>query len=380
MKTQRCVAGLVVLFLLAGGRDLPGADDKKGQPAHQYEHGEIRIAAAEAAEPVRETFSLERALDYLDRGAIAWTREKNCVSCHTNGSYLLTRPALSDFAGAPDPEVRDFFASEVATFQKMDEARMMKGLTPSKIVYLALGLAEWDRHVTGSLSPETEAAIEVMFRAQSSDGSFRNLDCWPPLESSNYHSATAAAMAVAAAPGWIEGVETGASRKGFEKLKDYLREIEPPHDYGKVLLLWAEARLPGLVGRDRVDAFLQVLRDQQREDGGWSLRTFSAPEKWGGGNRAEKLRAEADFASPASDGHMTGLAVLVLRESGVAAEDPAVRRGVEWLLANQRESGRWWTRSLSTDKYHFITYSGTCYPLLALAKCGVLEAKVADSR
>ena len=53
---------------------------------------------------------------------------------------------------------------------------------------------------------------------------------------------------------------------------------------------------------------------------------------------------------------MTGLAVLVLREAGVPANDPRLQKGIQWLLANQRESGRWWTRSLNTDKAHYITY------------------------
>ena len=64
--------------------------------------------------------------------------------------------------------------------------------------------------------------------------------------------------------------------------------------------------------------------------------------------------------------------MLVLSEAGVPAKDKRLQKGVNWLLANQRESGRWWTRSLSTDKHHLITYSGTVYPLLALAKCGAL--------
>lgn len=352
-----------------------GADEKKkeGPPEHQYSHGEITVKAANAEEPVRAEFSLEHALDYLDRGALAWTRDRGCVSCHTNGSYMLTRPALIDVAGVPDGEVRDFFASEVPGFQKMTPERMRKGLTPTKIVYIAAGLAHWDAHVTKKLSVETRDAIQVMFRAQSEDGSFKNVDCWPPLESSDYHSATMAAMAVATAPGWMEEIESEEVSAGFEKLVDYLRMTDPPHDYGKVLLLWASARLDGLIGRNKQDTLVRMLQDHQREDGGWSLRTFSSPEKWGKGNRAEKLRAEPDFDDPASDGHMTGLAVLVLRECGVAAEDEGIQRGVAWLLANQRESGRWWTRSLSNDKYHFITYSGTCYPLLALAECGVLE-------
>ena len=69
---------------------------------------------------------------------------------------------------------------------------------------------------------------------------------------------------------------------------------------------------------------------------------------------------------------MTGLSVLVLRETGILTDDPRLRKAVRWLVSNQRQSGRWWTRSLNTDEYHYITYSGTCYPLLALAHCNAL--------
>ena len=50
---------------------------------------------------------------------------------------------------------------------------------------------------------------------------------------------------------------------------------------------------------------------------GWSIRSFAQPEEWGRGNRAERLRAEVDFGDPASDGHQTGLAVVVLSSAGV---------------------------------------------------------------
>jgi len=65
----------------------------------------------------------------------------------------------------------------------------------------------------------------------------------------------------------------------------------------------------------------------------------------------------------------------VLQKAGLTKEHPAVGQGLDWLRTNQRESGRWWTRSLNTDKFHFITYSGTCYPLLALAEAGEIRAQ-----
>jgi len=166
---------------------------------------------------------------------------------------------------------------------------------------------------------------------------------------------------------------------GVGKLKKYLRETKPPHDYARLLLLWTATRMPGLLDDSSRQELVSAVWKHQRKDGGWSVRTFAKPEEWGRGNRAEKLRSEPEYSNPESDGHMTGLAVIALRDAGVPADDPRIESAVKWLLSNQRESGRWWTRSLNTDRYHFITYSGTAYPLLALSKCGKLPARVETS-
>jgi squalene-hopene/tetraprenyl-beta-curcumene cyclase len=72
---------------------------------------------------------------------------------------------------------------------------------------------------------------------------------------------------------------------------------------------------------------------------------------------------------------MTGLAIVVLREAGVPAADERLRKGIAWLKSNQRASGRWWTRSLNTESWHFITYSGTAFPLLAMQMCEPTAAR-----
>ena len=176
-----------------------------------------------------------------------------------------------------------------------------------------------------------------------------------------------AAMAVGTAPGWLDSLaEDDEMRERVERLKTYLRETEVPHDYARVLQLWTSLRLEGILTSEQQQATVKLIRKHQRDDGGWSMRTFATPEQWGGGNRADKIRAEPDFKTPPSDGHMTGLSLLVLQAAGVSNDDAHMHRGLNWLRKNQRESGRWWTRSLNTDKWHFITYSGTAYPLLAL--------------
>ena len=59
---------------------------------------------------------------------------------------------------------------------------------------------------------------------------------------------------------------------------------------------------------------------------------------------------------------------MVLKHCAVSDNHPSLRRGLSWLETHQRESGRWWARSLNTDRYHFITYSATAFGLAALVK------------
>ena len=346
----------------------------------QYKSPDITIPAASAEEAVLKKFSLAKANDYLEKGAVAWARKRGCVTCHTTGTYMQIRPALTFVLGKPTDEIRELFTDELAKFKKLNPAALQKGTQPAEIIYTAAGLAEWDRHVIGKLSAETQTALELMFRIQQKNGTWGSVDLWPPFESSAFQEATVAAMAVAAAPGWRDGLKNKEALAGIASLQKYLRETEPPHDYGRVILLWAATRMPNLLPKERQQKLIKMLWSHQRGDGGWSIRTFSTPEKWGRGNRAAKLRAEPEFKNPPSDGHMTGLAILVLREAGVPARDARLQKAVQWLLTNQRASGRWWTRSLNTDKYHYITYSGTAYPLLALMKCGVIGKAGNESR
>ena len=345
------------------------------QPKPQYELGEIKVAAARADEPVLAEFSVDKALEHLEQGTTAWSTARNCISCHTNGTYMQIRPALTAHFGPPAAAQRDFYLGQLKSLKAIDRKELKKGTRPAQVIYLAAGLAEWDAHVTKSLSAETRDAIALMLDIQLASGTWGTLDCWPPFESDAYHEATVAAMAIGTAPGWLAELKDDKQKAAVQKLKDYLANTPPLHDYSRVLLLWASTRMPALVSQEQKAKLAEVLWSHQRPDGGWSIRNFAAPEAWGSGNRAKKLRDESDFSNPASDGHQTGLAVIVLRATGVDAKDPRLQRGVEWLKKNQRESGRWWTRSLNTDSWHYITYSGTAYPLMALAACGEIPVK-----
>jgi len=341
-------------------------------PNFQYKFGDIEIAKPSIDEAAIGTFSLNAALDYLDKGAVAWARDQKCVSCHTTGTYMLIRPQLMEKAGKPSQELFEFFQSELKRQQARPREQLRFGSRSEEVIYLAAGLAQWDAHVAGKLSPTTEQALALMLDLQFPSGTWRVKDCWAPMESSPFHAATIAALAVATAPGWLGTPQTPELKRSVERLKEYLRSDQAQNDYDRVSLLWAASRMPDLLTSDQRQHLVDLVLRLQRPDGGWALRSFSPPEKWGSGIRVDRLSKEPDYEHPPSDGHMTGLAVLVLREAGLPKDDRRIQSGVEWLRANQRKSGRWWTRSLNTDNWQFITYSGTAYPLLALSLCDAL--------
>jgi squalene-hopene/tetraprenyl-beta-curcumene cyclase len=352
------------------------AQDAPSTPLRsQYHHDELRIAGAYANEPRRDEFSAPLALAYLENGVKAWIGQKGCVSCHTPGSYMFTRPAMTSHFGKPSEEVHKFFLEELASLRELPRSEFQEGTTSAEVVYIATGLAEWDTHVRGELSSETDQALRFMFEVQQTNGAWHSLDCWPPFESSTYQEATMAIMAAATAPGWLTNKASADDElnQRVQKTMKFLQTTQPPHDYARVLLLWASARTKGLLSTDRRENLIQLIRSKQHSDGGWAMRDFAQPEEWGSGNRAEKLKSESTFATPPSDGHMTGLCALVLQETGSKSDDVILQNALRWLATNQRQSGRWWTRSLNTDKFHFITYSGTCYPLLALANSGAIK-------
>lgn len=357
------------------GSVAPGVTVGQSELLPQYRHNRIVVPAASADESLRDSLSVEGALAYVEDGAAAWNGANSCVACHTTGVYLGMRPLLTKSFGPPSDQIRQLFVSDLeeheqATNSDPDSAR--SGIRPAAVANIAWGLAEWDAQVTGLLSAETRRALSLMFRLQNDDGSFANEDCWPPFESSDYQAATVAAMAVATAPGWKNGSHDKATKVAINRLRKFLQTSTPPHTYARILLLRAALRWPELMDRTERRKLYADMFALRNADGGWSMRDFAEPEQWGAGGRAEKLRSEPEFEAPPSDAHMTALVMIAYLEAGMDRDDRLIRRGVAWLKSNQRVSGRWWTRSLNTDKSHYITYSASLYALVALERSGSL--------
>jgi len=123
----------------------------------------------------------------------------------------------------------------------------------------------------------------------------------------------------------------------------------------KGMLLWADAEGGmELAAADR-EAWIAELLSRQRDDGGWSMQALGPWPRRDGSDQLQE-----------SEAYSTAFCLWVLRRAGVDVEEPTVQRAASWLRGDQRESGRWFSRSQRVDKRHYLSHAATNMATMAL--------------
>ena len=355
-----------------------------------------------AADPDRKetksanSWDPKAAAAYLDRRQSWWMiwpksqrdHETFCVSCHTALPYALSRSALrtvlAEQASSPGEQrlldnvtKRVRLWKEVEPFYKDADRGPYKSVESrgTESVLNALILSSRDAQ-SGHLSNDARTALENMWAEQQTAGKQKGSWLWlrfnnEPWEAddSDYFGATLAAVAIAVAPGKY-GV-TPEIQTNVNLLREYLnREFAAQTTINRVLLLWAAAKLPGLLEPDRQKAIIGDLLEKQRADGGWSLSSLSGDWKRKDGTPQEMM----------SDGYATGLITFALQQAGISPEDDKLKRGLAWLTANQDpKEGSWTAYSLNKSKENhispetalFMNDAATSYAALSLSAASI---------
>ena len=357
---------------------------------------EFAVAAGAATDPAPArngappSWNPRAAAAYLD-GRLAWwshwpdaarDHATACVSCHTAVPYALARPALRTLLGEKDlaaPEravldgvvkrvriwrdVEPFYPDQTVGLPKSSESR------GTEAVLNALILAVRDARV-GTLADDTRQAFGNLWPLQFQTGELAGAWAWlnfhlEPWEATDspYYGATLAAIAVGSAPGGY--ASSPEILEPLNRLRGYLRRgAERESLFNRVMLLWASAKLPGLLEPAQRQAIVDAAASKQQEDGGWTTASLGS---W--------KRADGTAMEGASDGLATGLISLALQQIGTPATDARVRRGLAWLARHQdAASGMWWTPSVNAQRDpaantgKFMTDAATAYAVLALAQ------------
>ena len=345
-------------WLLCGWLAVGGAMAPAGEPVtlDNYE----APTANSKDEPFAAEFSLEQAARFLDSASLEWQVSRECFACHTNYSYLTSRPLLD--AGAPAHQTIRAKAEELVEKRWPEKGPRWD----TEVVATAWALAFNDAATTNTLHATTKTALDRMWTVQREDGGFTWIKCgWPPSELDDEYGAVLALIAVGAAPENYR--DTEAAKAGVKQIQGYLAKTPLPSLHHRAMLVWADTYLPDLLTAEASEAIVNELLAKQLPDGGWSA---SGLGDW---ERGDGTAQQTDV----SDGYGTGFCLYVLRRAGIPAQDERIQKGVGWLKTHQRESGRWFARSVFKDSKHYLTHNATAFAVMALQECGEIPLPLA---
>jgi len=319
-------------------------------------HGQTtRPAPNQPNEKERPVASVSQAVAFLDAVNQHWTGQRKCGTCHTNYPYLMTRRAMGGVDRSEEyAQVRSFVEKRALNWAKVPPT------WDAEVVSTAAALL-WDDHLAmAPASDAARAAWDRMWKVQKADGGFSWLKCnWPPAEHDDYYGAIVAGMAVMVAPQpWQD-----QSKEPIARLTKYLRGNQPDSLHHDLLRTWVLSRLGQPLDKPTTTKLIQAVRVAAKPEGGWSLVSLGSWKRHDG--------TANDAAQSPADGYGTAMVIVALEglaHDGVDGAQDLAQKGRDWLHRHQKESGRWFTRSPSNDKYHYMTHAGTAWAAYVLAK------------
>lgn len=332
----------------AGAKDT--ARDKRGRTA-----GELAAArgytASAALLPSKERVAAvpfsqapaeaaRKSLARIDSSMKTFTQRTGCASCHNEGFQRWTTGFARERGLKVDEETTKLQTQRVlgeiegrkAVFlralkdpQAMREVAGPFGDATPQFTSVLMGLAAHGQPATEGVT----AATMVLAQMQTPDGSWRYDMPRGPMQSSHF-TMTAMALRILATYGVGEHAPEVAQRTARAKAWLLTAPARSTEDRAFRLLglQWA-----GASAGER-EAAVRDLLATQRADGGWS--------------QGGKLK---------SDAYATGQALFALNEGGeVAVTEPVYRRGVEFLLRTQDDTGTWYvSKRVMPGNFYFDT-------------------------
>lgn len=341
-------------------------------PSHTLAQDSQPPTAWDAPNRVEEKFaksySFKQGVRFLEQVAVRWGEKRRCVTCHTNGYAMVTlaevRPesaALAEILGF----ARSYLDQQVRRSQEEPGQERVEGIVATTAMLMLGSLAGRDADEAA-----IRAGLDYAWSGLSEDDVWEGwLQCnWPPFESDvcfgNALMLVALGKAISAErvhSDQRKRILVEADRQGAKRLIAGLRKQHPLGLHDKAMRLWAGSYWEDLNEASDKAEWLKQIRQTQHEDGGWSIRALAA-DSW-----------KHDDGQPlptVSDAYPTAFLTYVLREVDAERSAGAIERGKQWLKSQQRESGRWFSRSPRRDNHHFISHAATAFALMCLQPDG----------
>ncbi len=305
-----------------------------------------------AAARQKITAAVERGVALVEKSARSYPTHRKCFACHHQTLPLLAlgeaRRAQVKADEKLPGEILDFV---VTSFRgKIDDLKAGENIGGKG---LTVGYGAWTLRLAQRPADDLDQAMTTyLLKSQAEDGHWDLHSIRPPAEES------LVMCTVVAAYGLKSSTDESQKEKAMaavEKSRRWLAAARLESTEDKVARLWG-CRLLG-ASDEELSTSRKAILEAQRTDGGW-------------GQTAEME----------SDAYATGTALFVLLDTGLAAGDPKLQSGVDFLLKTQLEDGSWRVETRAKPvqaffdngdphgKSQFISTAATCWSIAALAR------------
>jgi ankyrin repeat protein len=296
--------------------------------------------------------AIERSLPLLQQTDVTFVAKTGCVSCHNNTLTAMAVSIARSRGIRVDEETAQGQIDATAKFIESWRERALQGIghpgDHDTVSYILLGLSA-EGHAA---DPATDAMAKFVLRQQMPDGHWIITSHRPPIESNDIEVTAATMRALQVYGPRRERAEFDTAVK---RAAAWIQRAQPRVNEERTFQLlgmgWSQAP------KALVQKAARALIAEQRPDGGWS-----------------------QLSTLASDAYATGQALFALEQSAaVTANDPAYRRGVDFLLRTQLADGSWFvkSRAIPIQPYfesgfphgrdQFISAAGSNWAVMALA-------------
>jgi len=357
-------------------------------------------SAVPAASLEHVSWNPKAAAEYLDQRAQWWmswpgaARDRGtfCISCHTALPYALSRSALGATLGdrGPSPEQLRILSNVTSV---CGSGMKLSHPTTNKSALIRLNSPR-----NGIRTQRADPGDVRCTERQAQRGDARRVPKYVAFATDDRKRSRRLAMAQLRERafrgqrlGFLRSLFSGRRRghgswrlspgnPGNEKsLRDYLnREYVRQSLSNQAVLLWASARLPGLLTAKQQALIADELVGKQQVDGGWSLSSLAWTWRGSSPKWLAKLwiRSEGSPFQGKSDGYATGMVAYALEQYGIPGDNADLARALDWLRRNQSQTeGRWPGYSLNHAHEQsatglFMSDAATAYAVLALTGSG----------
>jgi squalene-hopene/tetraprenyl-beta-curcumene cyclase len=303
------------------------------------------------------------AADYMDarqKDWFAWPRAnqnaKPCISCHTNLTYLLARPALRKTLGESAPtEYETGFLAMLKSRVASADPKVIYPTAQGAIAAQEVGVES----IFAALFLDSPEAFDRMWKLQRADGTWdwnvASLDPWEQPES-EYFGAGFAAIAASRE-------KNSKFQPNVASLGKYMRDnLAKQPMQNRLMALWASATIKDLLPKSTKASITADAYRAQQPDGGWTAASL--------GPFREHPNAPP---SEGSNAYATAFTAYALERSGVSKSDARLERALAWLRTHQNPQTGAWEAMSYNKKYEpgsmqiqFMQDAATGYAVMAL--------------